>query len=494
MRLNLIERAISVVSPRTALNRARARMALDVALRYDAASKGRRTAGWRTSSNASANVEVGPAMSVLRERSRDLARNNDYALSAISKIQTNLIGSGVIPVFTSGSVSRNKKLKDLWAEWAEFDVLGDFDENGNIYALQGLIARTMAESGECLALRRFVKDPRKKIPLEIQVIEPDHIDTLHDSIRRAAGQPFTRLGIQFGANGKRSGYWLYDEHPGDGAFLGTSKLHSAENVIHVFRRDRPEQIRGVPWLAPCVLRLKDLDDYEDAQLVRQKIAACFSAFVTDVEGTSDTDSSKDELERIEPGRIEYLPAGKNIAFASPPGAENYDSYTRQVLHGIAIGTGLTYEMLTGDYSQVNFTSGRMGKSDFWSQLDAWQWQVFYPKVLLPLGRWFLDAAELAGFDVKGVNVDWVFPKRQLVDPTKEIPAMTKSVRAGFTSRQQQIRELGYDPEDVEREIQEDNANADAKGLVLDSDPRRVNNGGQIQADTAPSGQEGGTKE
>ena len=72
--------------------------------------------------------------------------------------------------------------------------------------------------------------------------------------------------------------------------------------------------------------------------------------------------------------------------------------------------------------------------------------------------------------------------------------MTKSVRAGFTSRQQQIRELGYDPEDVEREIQEDNANADAKGLVLDSDPRRVNNGGQIQADTAPSGQEGGTKE
>lgn len=486
--LNVIERALYHVSPKAALDRVRARMAIQATLGYEGATKSRRLSGWRTVSGSSANSEMRPAIRTLRDRSRDLARNNEYGTSAITKIQNNIVGAGIIPVFISTSKAKSKKLRELWNEWAEYDVLGDFDENGNIYTLQGLMARTMAESGECLAIRRFVKDSRKKIPLEIQVLEPDHLDTMKDSHRRTAGESFDCMGIKFDSTGKRSGYWIYPNHPGDAVSLGNSQLHESANVIHAFRRDRPGQIRGIPWLAPCILRLKDLSDYEDAQLLRQKIAACYSVFITDIEG--DKSGPEDtELDRIEPGRIEYLPPGKGIAFASPPGAENYDSYTRQVLQGIAIGTGLTYPMLTGDYSKVNFTSGRMGKSDFWPELDVWQWQIFHPKVLAPLGRWFLEAAELAGHDIKGVRVDWVFPKRHLVDPTKEIPAITKSIRAGLTSRQQQIRELGYDPEDVEREIQEDNVNADEKGLVFDSDPRRVNNGGQIQADSSGSSQE-----
>lgn len=155
-----------------------------------------------------------------------------------------------------------------------------------------------------------------------------------------------------------------------------------------------------------------------------------------------------------------------------------------MLRGIAVGTGLTYEMLSGDYSQVNFTSGRMGKGDFWPNLDVWQWQMFVPQALDKIGRWFLDAAELAGHDVKGVRIEWVPPRRELVDPTKEVPALTKSVRSGFTSRQQVIRELGYDPLVVSAEIAEDNELADELGLVLDSDARRTNSSGQAQAGAA----------
>lgn len=483
--LNFIDRVFSVIAPQRALERVRSRLALNAALGYEGATKTRRLSGWRTVTGTSANVDIQSAMSVLRARSRDLVRNDEYGNSAISKIQNNIVGAGVIPVFISSSKNKSRKLKDAWNEWAEYDVLGDWDENGNIYALQGLIARTMAESGEALAIKRFVKDPRKKIPLEIQVIEPDHLDSQRDSIRRAKNTEYDCMGIRFSSAGKKTGYWLYPEHPGGRSFTAKSTLFSSNDVIHAFRRDRPGQIRGVPWLAPCILKLKDLADYEDAQLLRQKIAACFSVFITDV----DSDGHSDEeaaLDRIEPGRVEYLPPGKGVEFASPPGAENYDSYTRQVLHGIAIGTGLTYETLTGDYSQVNFTSGRMGKSDFWAQLDVWQWQIFAPKVLAPLGRWFLEAAALTGLDTKGVRVDWVFPRRSLVDPTREIPAITKSIRSGLTSRQQQIRELGYDPEDIEREIQEDNKNADEKGLILDSDPRRTNNGGQAQVVVGPN--------
>lgn len=491
MELNLLERAIYSLAPRMALKRHMARKALDVVLAYEGASHGRRTAGWTKVSSASANTEARPAIAILRERSRDLARNNVYGLRAITMITNSMVGGGIRPVFKSKSQAKTRALNDLWQEWGEDDVQGDYDGQGNIYALQGLIAHMVAESGECVVMRHFVKNPRKRIPLEIQVLEPDHIDSSRDSHRRQYGQPFSCLGIAFDGCGKRSGYWLYDVHPGECVAMGESKLHPADGVIHVYRRDRAEQIRGIPWLAPCVLRLKDLDDYEDAQLLRQKIAACFCAFVTDVEGNvSGGIGEDDDFGKLEPGRIDTLPPGKQIAFSSPPGAENYDSYTRQVLRGIAVGTGITYEMLTGDYSQVNFTSGRMGKGDFWPNLDVWQWQMFAPQALSKIGRWFLDAAELAGYDTKGVRIEWVPPRRELVDPTKEIPAMCKSVRSGFTSRQQTIRELGYDPMIVMDEIAEDNDLADEKGLVLDSDPRRTNNGGQSQAKTMNEGNRG----
>ncbi|MEG1824335.1 MAG: phage portal protein [Cloacibacillus sp.] len=465
-------------------------MALDVTLGYDGASRTRRLSGWRKVTAASANSEARPVIRALRERTRDLARNNYYGVRAIDQIANNMVGAGIIPVFKAKSKAKADRLNELWTAWGEDSVYCDFDEVGNIYALQGMMAKTLAESGECVVLRRFVNDSSRVLPFEIQVLEPDHIDSTRDSYHRLVGEPFTCLGIQFNALGKRTGYWLFDNHPGEGVAMNASRLHSADEVIHLFRRDRPEQIRGIPWLTPCILRMKDLDDYEDAQLLRQKIAACFAAFIRDTEGGGSISGDDDELlERIEPGRIETLPPGKDIVFGSPPGPENYDAYMRQVLHGIAAGVGLTYEMLTGDYSQVNFTSGRMGRGDFWTQLDCWQWHIFIPQALSVLGRWFLEAAELKGCDISGVRIEWVPPKRQLVDPTREIPAMVKSVRAGFSSRQQQIRELGFDPRVVEGELEEDNANADAKGLILDSDPRRVNNGGQAQADMTGGGAE-----
>ena len=294
--------------------------------------------GWKTVSGASANTEIRPALRTLRDRSRDLARNDEYGNSDIEDSKQ-YRGCRNNSRFCLGQQGQKQEAEDLWNEWAEYDVLGDFDENGNIYALQGLIARTMAESGECLAIRRFVKDPRKKIPLEIQVLEPDHLDTMKDSHKRSSTEPFDCMGLHFGASGKRIGYWIHPNHPGEAVGIGNSVLFSSAEVIHAFRRERPGQIRGIPWLAPCILRLKDLADYEDAQLLRQKIAACFSVFITELEGERAPDEET-EIDRIEPGRVEYLPPGKGVAFASPPGAENYDSYTRQVLHGIAIGTGL----------------------------------------------------------------------------------------------------------------------------------------------------------
>ena len=121
-------------------------------------------------------------------------------------------------------------------------------------------------------------------------------------------------------------------------------------------------MRGVPWFAPVILKLRDLDDYDDAELMRKKIEACFAAFVTGAQdeetlGKPSTGISGDRVESFEPGMIEYLEPGKDVKFASPSANGGYAEYMRLQLHAVAAGVGLTYELLTGDLSQVPAPAG-----------------------------------------------------------------------------------------------------------------------------------------
>jgi lambda family phage portal protein len=129
----------------------------------------------------------------------------------------------------------------------------------------------------------------------------------------------------------------------------------ASSVLHLFDRLRPGQVRGVPWFAPVILKLRDLDEYDDAELVRKKIEACFAAFVTGSDdeetlGAAATDADGRRVESFEPGMIEYLAPGKDVKFATPSAGGDYAEYMRVQLHAIASGVGLTYELLTGDLS------------------------------------------------------------------------------------------------------------------------------------------------
>ena len=130
-------------------------------------------------------------------------------------------------------------------------------------------------------------------------------------------------------------------------------------MLHLFERLRPGQVRGVPWFAPAIARLRDLDEYDDAELVRKKIEACFAAFVTGDEdgatlGASSTDAEGRRIERFEPGMIEYLPSGKDVRFATPGASGGYAEYMRVQLHAIAAGVGLTYLPLKPDAAHLFF--------------------------------------------------------------------------------------------------------------------------------------------
>jgi lambda family phage portal protein len=476
--VNIFERAIAAVAPGYALKRARNRLALRA---YEAASKGRRTDGWRTA-GTSANSETRSGLIVSRNRARDLVRNNPYAARAVSIIETNMVGYGIRTTPQSANKKTMRPLQKSWLAWAETrdcDVTGKL----NMYGLQGLAARTVVESGESL-IRRVWRRPAFKgqIPFQIQVLEPDFIDSSKDG---KSGSNIIVQGKEYDSIGRCVAYWLFPAHPGDGTGTAQSVRTPAEDIEHIYREDRPGQVRGVTWLAPIVIRLRDFDEYEDAQLVRQKIAACFAGFVHDsdgAEGTAQGDTAGDGLiEKFEPGMIERLGPGQQITFASPPLVQGYSEYASVTLHAIASGIGVPYEALTGDYSEVNFTSGRMGRSDFHAQLDAWQWNMFIPKFCEPVFAWFVQAAILAGIKADGATARYTPPRRNLVDPTREIPALIKAVRGGGETIFGMIRSMGYDPEDFLAEIAEGNAMLDKLGLTLDSDPRRVSAAGLTQA-------------
>ena len=278
--MNVLDRAIRWVAPASALRRARIRAAIAMLARsYEGARVGRRTEGWVVA-GTSANAEIGTAIGRLRDRSRDLVRNNPYAAKASHAVVSNLVGTGILPRARSGDAAVNETADKLWARFAatcDADGLTDFS------GLQALVVRAMVESGECLVR---IRDRRLEdglpLPLQLQLLEPDHLDTARTGDLPNGG--FVVQGVEFDPLGRRRAYWLYPVHPGEVAMFRRASLTSqpvpAASVLHLFDRLRPGQVRGVPWFSAVILKLRDLDEYDDAELVRKKIEACFAAFVT----------------------------------------------------------------------------------------------------------------------------------------------------------------------------------------------------------------------
>lgn len=482
--MNLIDRIVWAVSPSTALRRMQARMASDMlesSRRYNAATKGRRGANWNAKST-SAQTEISLDLITLRNRSRDMVRNNPFAAKAVQVIQNNVIGTGIRP-----SIS-NARAKNAWKAWAETT---DCDWNGqmNFYGLQKQIMRTVAESGECIVVKRRLANTRSGVPIRLQVLEGDYIE--HSRTYDVDGGGYIQNGIEYSGQGERVAYWLYERHPGDQrgpSFVG--RRVPASDVLHVYDVQRPGQVRGVPFGVSALLRLQDFDEYEDAQLVRQKIAACFSVFITDSsEALGGIDSAaREEAGRVEPGIIEYLPPGKQVSFASPPGAEGYTDYSRKILQGVSAAYGITYEALTNDLSAVNFSSARMGWLEMQRNIEDWQQRMIIPMLCQPVFDWFVAAATIAGRGGAAINASWTTPRREMVDPTREVPAVITAIRGGLITQSEALRQAGYEPDDVYSEIAADNKAFDRLGLILDSDPRKVMKAGITQPylDTASS--------
>lgn len=482
--MDWIDKVIGIVSPKAAFNRARYRAAANFLedmkpRRYEAAGAGRRTSGW-TRHNTSSTQELQTTLHTIRARSRDLVRNNPYAFRAIQGIGNNVVGRGIRPSikFTSTSESKQISFKKEWDKWAG-KTQCDFDDNLTFYGIQKLVMRTIAEAGEALIIKRRTKT--NSALFELQVLEPEFIDTSKNTYYKKGVSSYVMMGVEFDKNGKKTGYHIYDSNPND-SFTAKSSFIPASDVIHVFEVLRPGQVRGVPFGVSSFLRLRDFDEYEDAQLVRQKIAACFAVFVSNsgtgdgLPGQPDDENDEELSERVEPGTITQLQPGDQVSFANPPGAEGYADYSRKILQGGAAGYGVTYELLTGDLSNVNFSSGRMGWIEQHRNITDWQDNMIIPKLCSKVFEWFIDGMLLSGKitdkDSEKIEASWTPPRREMIDPVKETKAIISQVEAGLISYQEAVRQLGYNPDMTLEEVKEFIDKVDKLGLKLSVDYRQ----------------------
>ena len=477
---------------------------------HEAAGRGRRSMAWMPG-NPGAVAALLATHSDLRSKSRDLVRRNAWAQAGIEAFVANAVGTGIKPQSLAADDGFKAEVQALWRDWTEeADAAGQTD----FYGLQALACRAMLEGGECLVrLRPRRPDDGLSVPLQIQLLEAEHLPVdLNTELPPSAGSAGStvpgnavRCGIEFDALGRRVAYHLYRSHPEDGRLApmsGQGGLETvrvdAREVIHLYRVLRPGQIRGEPWLSRALVKLNELDQYDDAELVRKKTAAMFAGFVTrqspedNLMGEGGPDGDGIALAGLEPGTLQLLEPGEDIKFSEPADVGgSYSEFLRTQFRAVAAALGITYEQLTGDLTGVNYSSIRAGLLEFRRRCEMVQHGVLVHQLCRPVWATWMKQAVLAGaLEAPGfarggaarrrhLQAKWIPQGWQWVDPEKEFKAMLLAIRAGLMSRSEAISANGYDAEDVDREIAADNARADALGLVFDSDPRHVSkDGGQ----------------
>jgi len=477
--LNLLERSIARIAPQWGLRRLSSKFALEQASEamrgYDAARRDRRTASWRAT-GGSANAEIGPALEIIRRRTRDMVMNNEWAANAKRKLVAHIVGTGFTLRPAAGTAkATKKKAADCWAE---------FDENcdpGGMADFNGKQAQAIGEvvEGGAAFIRWYLRPPdwKMRVPLQCEVLEHDYLD-----IRRneANDERIILNGVEYDRHGRRLAYWLFPCHPGEIATISKGRFQSeripASEVDHIFRIDRPGQVTGVPWFSPLLMRLRDVADYEEAEQIRKKIEACFTVFVTQPDtaamslvqaGQQAKDDKGRKIEKIAPGMISYLPAGGDVKTAAPTANGGYTDHIGQQLMAAAAGIGLTVAQLTGNLKDVNFTSLREGKLDFHQVLDQWQWLMVVPQLCRPAWRRVMAVSAGRGLvPTMHIRHESAPPKRPWVDPFKDIKAEEMEIDLGLETWRDKVAARGYDPDERLEAVKQERKELAEAGIHL----------------------------
>ena len=454
---------------------------------FEAAKSSRLNSGWSTA-NTKIDAELRGDLTALRARARDLSINNDYARKFLAMMTDNVVGPNGFtlqsqvadPSGKADSMARRAIETGFW-NWSQ---AGECETSAKMsFAdLCRLYIRTLARDGEVLVRR--VRDKKFAFGYRLQMLDIDRLDILHNELLKSGN--VVRMGVELDGYGAPVAYWLLKRHPGEymqqstGAVMRERIL--ATEIFHNFIADRPEQTRGFPWMASAMMRMNMLHGYEEAAVVAARNGASKMGFFTSPDGTAagmgdGEDDAGNFTTTAEAGTFDVIPQGYTFQQYNPDyPTQNYDSFVKSCLRGIASGLGISYNTLANDLEGVNFSSirsGTLSERENFMVIQNWMIGSFMRGVMqdfleaglikgavvMPNGS-ALPAGKLDKFKVH----NWQGRRWQWVDPEKDITASLLAIRGGLSTPQIVAAQMGLDIEDVIDALQQANEMALAAGL------------------------------
>lgn len=442
---------------------------------HAAAASNRLTADFLTG-GSSGTQEARADLATLRRRARQLSRDNPYARRYLALLADNVVGPDGLTlqsrtVNASGQPNQalNRQIETAFRAWG---APGQCTVEGRTSwpMLQARILQTVARDGECFV--RMVRGFPNRFGFALQLLDAELCDETYDRAARP-GEPEIRNGVAVDGWGRPLGYWLWTQHPDDHGQRRVRQYLPASDVLHITMTDRLGQVRGLSWFAPVMLPLQMLYGYTEAELTAARTAAAKMGFITQSPDAPGIDPAQTEAVPLEaaPGVIDRLAVGEAFTPWDPTHPSgNFGPFLTAILHQVAAGWNVSHAGLTGDLSQVNYSSiraGMLAERDRWQALQRW----FADHVCDPVfSAWFsmailspeltVPSADLRRYEAR----EWQARGWDWVDPQKDIEAQAAALAYGFTTRRAILASNGLDFEQLVTDTREERAFLETQGV------------------------------
>lgn len=361
--MNWLDGIIGFISPEWGARREAWRQSLTEMRNYDAGNYDRGNANWRVL-NQSAEFTDRYSRDNVRARARDLERNSDMMNSVIGAYKRNVIGGGYALQAKTGSDKTNEIIQTAWKKWCKkqnCDVTG----TQSFTQMMRMCVKRKKVDGGILIIKRYTKDGY--LPFKLQTFEVDELDN-SQMLPKKKGNKVVG-GIEMNEYNKPMGYWIR-QYSVDGMALSNPVYVDAKDVIFLYTKHRPSQVREMSDMSPTITRIRDANEFMIAVSVKERIAACLSVFIKKQLPTTGIGRQNGSVpgphqdyqgKSIAPGMIKELNAGDEIQVVNPTGqATDAASYIKLQQRLVGAGQGISYEATSRDMSESNYSSTRQG--------------------------------------------------------------------------------------------------------------------------------------
>jgi lambda family phage portal protein len=446
----------------------------------------------------SADADLRGDLVLMRNRARQMARDDVYVKRFLELLETNVIGDQgmVLQVKardTAGGmdVIGNRIVEDAWTV---FGQVGNCTADGlmSMVDLEKYVVRTVARDGE--AFVQVIRNNSFVHGIAFHAFEADMVDV--DKTEKRPNGNDIRMGIEVDSFGRPVAFWVKKNHPGDNQFTSVTRNESvrvpAGDILHVYRRVRAGQTRGETWLHAALSQIKMLNAHREAELVASRMAASKMGFFTSETGEEAPADGYDNgvpIIEAEPGTFHQLPAGVDFkAFNPDHPATAFAEFQKNILRGTASGLGVSYASLSGDLSDTSYSSVRQGALEERDQYRSLQKFFLDHFVARVYATWLRHVMEFGYINLPATKFDKFFSATtfrprgwQWVDPQKEISAAGEALHLGIMSPQDVAAQYGRDFEETQSQWERDRETAATYGNELAYGPF----GGNPQAKGMP---------